>query len=94
MFPHSDQIDGYCSGSIYDSFIMGCCSNSRLVHGVRVHVFVLPNQISWVTLHEQVDKRHATAASSRMSDQLPGFIALDDTLMWHAFARRVIVQST
>ena len=36
-------------------------------------------------------KTLATSASSRMLDQVPGFMALDDTLMYmmHAFAKRV-----
>ena len=88
MFSHSDLVDGYCNGSIHDNYHD---LPQYFKVDTRVHVFVLPNQISWNTLHQQVDKEHLPPASSRMPDQVLGFMALDDTLMLHAFAKRVLI---
>ena len=70
------------------TIIMGCCSNSSLVH-VSMYLRAKPNLLEY-TAQTGRQKTLATTASSRMPDQVSGFMALDDTLMLHAFAKRVI----
>ena len=83
MFPHSDLVDDYCSGSIHDNY-HGLPQQFEV--GTRVHVLVLPNQISWNTLHEQVDEENLPPQLAR------GCLTkcLDDALMLHAFDKRII----
>ena len=82
MFPHSDLV------TVVDQFmtidLSWVAAVIRVWYACPCLCVAKPNLLGYSAQTGQ-QKTLATAASSRKPDQVPGFMALDDTLMLHAF---------